>query len=412
MLKEDNNTLRPDISHLRIASQDKEERPIGKWLILIGVVATLLVCAGIFLYFFHEPVLTVKVVTAEQSVSGQEHTILNASGYVTPRRRATIAAKITGQVVEMRVDEGMRVAKGEILARFDDVNIKAMIKTLEAEVDATEATVAEISVNLKNTERNLERNRSLYQAGVITARDLDDTKTLFDGTGAKLRLAQKQIEVSRNRLSEMKQELTNYTITAPFAGIVVSKDAQVGEIVSPVSAGGGYTRTGIATIVDMESLEIEVDINESFIAKVTIGQKVTATLDAYPDWRIPARVRTVIPTADRQKATVKVRIAFEALDPKILPDMGVKVAFMEAVAEPEDSGNRVCIPMESVRRDADKPIAFIYKEGTIESRPVKTGPSNATSIEILAGIMPGELVVVGNITNLQNGQKARLATGT
>jgi RND family efflux transporter MFP subunit len=278
-------------------------------------------------------------------------------------------------------------------------------------VDAAEASVAEISVNLKNAERNFERNRSLYQAGVITAKDLDDAKTLFDGTGAKLRLAQKQIEVSRNRLSEMKQELTNYTITAPFAGIVVSKDAQVGEIVSPVSAGGGYTRTGIATIVDMESLEIEVDINESFIAKVTIGQKVTATLDAYPDWRIPARVRTVIPTADRQKATVKVRIAFEALDPKILPEMGVKVAFMEAAAEPEDSGNRVLIPMESVRQDADKPIAFIYKEGTIESRPVKTGSSNAKSIEILAGIMPGELVVVGNITNLQNGQKARLATG-
>ena len=411
MLNEDNNTLRPDISHLRIASQDKEERPIGKWLILIGAAIILLVCAGVLLYFFHEPVLTVKVVAAEQAVSGQEHTILNASGYVTPRRRATIAAKITGQVVEMRVDEGMQVAKGEILARFDDVNIKAMIKTLEAEVDASEASVVEISVNLKNAERNFERNRSLYQTGVIATKDLDDAKTLFDGTSAKLRLAQKQIEVSRNRLSEMKQELTNYTITAPFAGIVVSKDAQVGEIVSPVSAGGGYTRTGIATIVDMESLEIEVDINESLIAKVKIGQKVTATLDAYPDWLIPARVRTVIPTADRQKATVKVRIAFEALDPKILPDMGVKVAFMETAAKPEDSGNRVRIPMESVRQDADKPITFIYKEGFIESRPVKTGPSNAKSIEILAGIMPGELVVVGNIANLQNGQKARLATG-
>jgi HlyD family secretion protein len=409
MLTQDNNTTRPDISHLRIAPQDKEERPIGRWFFILTVIAVLIFAASIFFYFFREQTVTIRVATAEQTVSGQEHTILNASGYVTPRRRATIASKITGQIMEMLVEEGMQVQKNDVLARLDDADIKAMMKTLEAEVGAAEATIAEISVNLKNMKKNLTRNRSLYKTGVITVKELDDSETLFDGTFARLELAQKQIDVSRARLSEMKQELDNYTIRAPFAGIVVSKDAQVGEIVSPISAGGGYTRTGIATIVDMESLEIEVDINESFIAKVKIGQKVTATLDAYPEWRIPARVRTVIPTADRQKATVKVRISFVGLDPKILPDMGVKVSFMEAAAVPETNANQVRVPLGSVRQDKDKTVTFIFKNGTIESRHVKTGPSNGKFIEILAGIMPGEQVVVGDIVNLHDGQKARLA---
>ncbi len=409
MLTQDNNTTRPDISHLRIAPQDKEERPIGRWFLIITVIAVLTVAASIFFYFFREQAVTVTVADAEQIVSDQEHTILNASGYVTPRRRATIASKITGQIMEMLVEEGMLVQKEDVLARLDDANIKAMMKTLEAETDAAEATIAEISVNLKNMKKNLARNRSLYKTGVITVKELDDSETLFDGTAARLELAQKQIDVSRARLSEMKQELDNYTIRAPFAGIVVSKDAQVGEIVSPISAGGGYTRTGIATIVDMQSLEIEVDINESFIAKVKIGQKVTATLDAYPEWKIPARVRTVIPTADRQKATVKVRISFDDLDPKILPDMGVKVSFMEAAAVPETNANRVRVPLESIRQDKDNTVTFIFKNGTVESRPVKTGPSNGKFIEILAGIMPGEQVVIGDIVNLHDGQKARLA---
>lgn len=409
MLTQDNNTTRPDISHLRIAPQDKEERPIGRWFIIITVIAVLMFAASIFFYFFREQAVTITVASAEQTVSGREQTILNASGYVTPRRRATIASKITGQIKEMHAEEGMLVQKEDVLARLDDANIKAMMKTLEAEVGAAEATIAEISVNLKNMKKNLARNRSLYKTGVITVKELDDSETLFDGTAARLELAQKQIDVSRARLSEMKQELDNYTIRAPFAGIVVSKDAQVGEIVSPISAGGGFTRTGIATIVDMESLEIEVDINESFIAKVKIGQKVTATLDAYPEWPIPAKVRTVIPTADRQKATVKVRISFDDLDPKILPDMGVKVSFMEEATVPETNANRVRVPLESIRQDKDKTVTFIFKNGYIESRPVKTGPSNGKFIEILAGIMPGEQVVVGDIVNLHDGQKARLA---
>lgn len=406
----ENTSPRPDISLLRISPQDKKKQPTGKWTFMIMVAVVLILTAGGAYHYSTTRGSVIKVATAEQIASGGEKTILNASGYVTPRRRATIASKITGQITDLKVDEGAHVKKGDILARLDDATVKAMMKTLESEVITSEASISEISVNVKNTERNLTRNRELSKTGNITIKQLDDTKAQYDSMVARLSVSQKQLTVSRNRVAEMKQELFNYTITAPFSGIVVSKDAQVGEIVSPSSAGGGYTRTGIVTIVDMDSLEIEVDINESFIAKVKKGQKATATLDAYPDWHIPSRIRTVIPTADRQKATVKVRLSFDALDPKILPDMGVKVSFIEKEAKPGGNANRVRIPAESVQQDGDKTITFVYNNGRVERRPVKQGASEGKTIEILAGIMPGEQVAVGDISKLYDGQRVRLTT--
>ncbi|MFZ5569281.1 MAG: efflux RND transporter periplasmic adaptor subunit [Thermodesulfobacteriota bacterium] len=395
---------------MRIAPRDKETHPRGRSFYFIVLILLGLGTAAALVIYLRETSVPVSVMTVEQVLAGKEQTILNASGYVTPRRRATIAAKITGRLVEVLVDEGMHVAKGEVLARFDDADIVAAIKTLEAEVVAAEAAIAEIEVNRINARRNLERDIQLHRTGIITQKDLENTQTLRDSLDARRLLAGKQRDVSRTRLAQMQQELINYTVTAPFSGIVVSKDAQVGEIVSPVSAGGGFTRTGIATIVDMESLEIEVDINESFIAKVKNGQAVTAVLDAYPDWSIPAKVRTVIPTADRQKATVKVRIAFDKLDPRILPDMGVKVAFMDAPLESDSGGrNAVRIPLEAIRQEGDRHIVFIYKGGTVESRAVKTGTVTGTSVDILAGILPGEQVVAGNIAELADGDTVRPA---
>lgn len=409
MLTPDNPHTRPDISLLRIAPEDKEARSMGKWLVVIlGTVLSALAAGAVyFLLAGRGPVITVAV--AEQISRGGERTVLDASGYVTPRRRATISAKITGQVTELLVDEGTRVKKGEILARLDDASIRAVIRTLASEVAASEAAVSEIRVTMKNAERNFVRNRNLLKSENVTAREVDDSKAQFDALASRLDAARKQVDVSRNRLAEMKQELVNYTVTAPFSGIVVSKDAQVGEIVAPGSAGGGYTRTGIVTVVDMESLEIEVDINESYIAKLKKGQKALATLDAYPDWRIPAAIRTIIPTADRQKATVKVRLAFESLDPKILPDMGVKVSFIERDAKPVQASDRVRIPSESLVEDGGEAAVFVYAEGRVERRPVRPGSSEGKTLEILAGLMPGEQVAVTGIGKLRDGGRVRLS---
>jgi len=194
-------------------------------------------------------------------------------------------------------------------------------------------------------------------------------------------------------------------IRAPFAGIAVSKDAQPGEMVSPVSAGGGFTRTGISTIVDMESLEIEVDVNESYIARVSPGQPADAVLDAYPEWRIPATVRTIIPTADRQKATVKVRLTFDRLDPKILPDMGIKVAFLE-LAEHERGARpqaQSLIPASAVRREGSQPVVFIVDGDVVERRAVTLGRELGTEVEVIAGVAPGERLAVQNLDALPDG---------
>jgi RND family efflux transporter MFP subunit len=231
-----------------------------------------------------------------------------------------------------------------------------------------------------------------------------------DSLRAKIALAKQQVAGAQARVSEAQQAVDNTVIRAPFDGIVVSKDAQVGEMVSPNSAGGGFTRTGIATIVDMNSNEIEVDVNEAFIARVVPGQNVTAVLDAYPDWQIPSRVRTVIPTADRQKATVKVRISFLKLDPRILPDMGIKVTFFGSEPEQKNGAAEpaVLIPQDAVRDDQGKKIVFLVKNDHLERRAVGLGAIRGSDAEVLAGLDAGDIVVVKGPATLHDGQAVEI----
>jgi len=231
-----------------------------------------------------------------------------------------------------------------------------------------------------------------------------------DSLHAKIALAKEQVAASQARVGEAQQNVDNTVIRAPFDGIVVSKDAQVGEMVSPISAGGGFTRTGIATIVDMNSNEIEVDVNEAYIARVVPGQNVTAVLDAYPEWQIPSRVRTVIPTADRQKATVKVRISFLKLDPRILPDMGIKVTFFGAAPEQKNGATEpaALIPQDAVREDQGKKIVFLVKDNRLERRAVTLGGTRGSDAEVLAGIDAGDTVVVKGPATLRDGQAVEI----
>jgi HlyD family secretion protein len=235
-----------------------------------------------------------------------------------------------------------------------------------------EATLRDLEVRLANAERTLERNRELRERELVSVEALDNAETAVASFEAQLALAREQITAAQRTAEISRQNVENCVVRAPFEGIVVSNDAQPGEMVSPVSAGGGFTRTGIATIVDMRSLEIEVDVNESYIARVTSGQRIEATLDAYPDWHIPSKVRTVIPTADRQKATVKVRITFDELDPRILPDMGVKVSFLEGARDTASAAS-ILIPRDAVRLEEEKPIVFVLNDAHAERRAVQTG---------------------------------------
>jgi RND family efflux transporter MFP subunit len=396
-----------DLATLRI---DREARPMRSrtWIVALAGLAGVIVSLAALTLFCSKRVVEVEVATvrAAGSASGA---VLNASGYVTARRKATVAAKITGRVSDVRVEEGMPVKEGQILALLDDSEWKAQLDVSQAEHSVATRSIAEAEFSLKEAEKNLGRARELRAQGFVTEQDLDRAETNVAVWRARLEVAREQAEAAARRVAQAQRNLDNCTVRAPFSGVAVSKDAQIGEIVSPVSAGGGFTRTGISTIVDMRSLDIEVDVNEAYIARVEPNQPVEATLDAYPDWRIPAHVITTIPTADRQKATVRVRIAFDRLDSRILPDMGAKVAFLERDADKAaSSAPRVLVAKEALRGDGATTIVLVVKEGRIERRAVKAGAAIRSDVPILAGLSPGETVIVKGPTNLAAGQRVHV----
>jgi RND family efflux transporter MFP subunit len=351
---------------------------------------------------------SVQVATVEAPVTGPQ-ALLNASGYVTPQRRATVAAKITGRVTGVFFTEGMRVNKDFVLATLDDSDTQKALASAKADRDATQAGIADLQVQLKNAQIELHRAEELRTAGIQTQEALDNATMAANSLRAKIDYAQAQVLAADARIKEAQQAVDNCSITAPFDGIIVSKDAQVGEMVSPISAGGGFTRTGIATIVDMASNEIEVDVNENYIARVRRGQEVTAVLDAYPDWKIPCHLRTIIPTADRQKATVEVRISFDKLDPRILPDMGVKVTFLgEEEKQGRNSPAGVMVPQNAIRVDSGQKIVFLVNGDHIERHAVKVGATNGAQTQILAGLTPGDTIVVGGPADLRDGESVAI----
>ena len=396
----------PDLSPLKIDDRARGSGGRRKFLPWFAAVlgAVLLVSALVIVLQRQTPL--VEVAVARTAGDNDRVALLNASGYVTPRRRATVAAKITARVTVMNAEEGMRVQQGQVLALLDDSDARVRLNSAIADRDATSAALRDLEVNLANADRELRRTEALEKGGVASPQALDLARTTADSYRAKIALAKEQIRAADARIKVAQQDLDNCTVRSPYNGIVVSKDAQVGEMVSPISAGGGFTRTGIATVVDMDSNEIEVDVNESYIARVIPGQPVTATLDAYPDWKIPCKVRTVIPTADRQKATVKVRISFDKLDPRILPDMGVKVAFLsDEPAGKQTAAKQVVVPKSAVRDEGGQQAVFIYKDGRVEHRAIRAGGTRGEDQVVLAGVSDGDQVVVGGAEGLKDGSR-------
>ncbi len=402
-----------DLSSLKIDDSARSRGAGGRigriFAASLGVLV--LLTGGVFAWRRQMPAVEVS---AARPVNGpQAETLLNASGYVTPRRRATVASKITGRVTGVFFDEGMAVKEGQLLATLDESDAQRALQAAVADRDAAQAAIADLQVQLKYAELQLHRTQELVAEKVQSQEALDTARTNVDSFKAKIALAKEQVDASAARVEQAQQSVDNCIIRAPFSGIIVSKDAQVGEMVSPISAGGGFTRTGIATIVDMNSNEIEVDVNEAYIARVHPGQKVVATLDAYPAWQIPSHVRTIIPTADRQKATVKVRISFDKLDPRILPDMGVKVGFLdEGTASKKGKGGtaaaKAIIPQSAVHAQGDASYVFAVRDGKLERRAVNLGRQLGSDVEVIAGVTTGDELVVHGPEGLRDGEKVEV----
>lgn len=405
------STLKEELASLRI---DQSERGgsgrRGVWLALVLVLA--IVVAGGWYWTNRLQAASVKVasVASVTGASAGPGTVLNASGYVTARRRATVSSKVTGKVMQIFVEEGQSVRQGQVLARLDDSQARAALALAQAQLDASRKSFAEDEARLREAELNLRRREQLLKDGVVGRAEVDTARAEVDSLAARIDYAKQQIVVAESRVNLSRTDLNDMVVRAPFDGVAISKDAQPGEMISPVSAGGGFTRTGIGTIVDMSSLEIEVDVNESFINRVRPEQKVEAVLDAYPDWRIPAHVITTVPSADRQKATVRVRIGFDELDQRILPDMGVKVSFLrdEEPVQAAAPGPRFQVPKSAVRTNDGRTILFVVRDERVERRAIRTGDEDGDAVQVLSGVSAGEQVVIEGPVTLKDGDRVRI----
>ena len=400
-----------------ISSGPRNDLPWG-WI--LGGVAALIVIVALVWFLIARPDLPrVHVATAQavaSSTASAGASLLDASGYVVARRQATVSSKITGMVQEVLIEEGQHVDAGQVIARLDPSNARAGLEQATAQVASAGSNLDVAKVALANAGPKYQRDQQLHTRGWLSDQAVEDARAAYDTAGYNLQLAQRQLAVAKAGRDISLRALDDTTVRAPFAGVITVKAAQPGEIVSPISAGGGFTRTGIGTIVDMDSLEVEVDVAESFINKVQQGMPATVKLNAYPDWEIPATVIAVIPTADRSKATVTVRVGFKVKDPRIVPEMGARVAFLSpstAGSAVATSARSVLVPADAVQAgdSSDQGVVFVVSAGALERRAVRLGARRPEGQVLLSGVAPGDEVAVGGLDKLRDGKKVRVLPG-
>jgi RND family efflux transporter MFP subunit len=414
---DEKNTL---INQLRIdrsadTADDGSSRP---WALIGGVIVLVLALAGGGWWYFSRPTgIAVQEALAREVRSGSGGSsagasMLDASGYVVARRLATVASKTIGRVTEVLIEEGQHVEAGQIVARLDDSNVRAAVEQSRAQLAQAEASLEAARVALADAKPIFDRNEQQIKSAVISAQQFDTARAAYNAAKADFDVRTRAVESARATLSVQLRYLDDMTVRAPFAGVVTVKAAQAGEIVSPQSAGG-FTRTGIGTIVDMDSLEVEVDVSENFINRVKPSQPATIKLNAYPDWEIPAEVIAVIPTADRSKATVKVRVGFKEKDARVLPDMGARVSFLTPKAA-DTAQNAVpivavVIPPDAVQANGETGTVFVINaNNTVERRVVRLGARTSDGQLVLSGLAGGSRVAVGNLSALSDGAKVHV----
>jgi RND family efflux transporter MFP subunit len=389
------------LHQLRIERGQRDEEPAEtrRWPWFVGgALILVLVAVGVWFLQARQTAVAVHATMAlPMTTGGPSTSVLDATGYVTARRQATVSAQITGKLTEVTIEEGDHVKDGQVLARLDDTSQRAALAQAEAQFHSAQALLVQYEAQLAQDQRDVKRDEDLVERKLVSQQAVEQARTLVTTQSALVEQQHKQIELAAANVRSAQVQLDYCTVRAPFTGVVIAKAAQVGEIVSPLSAGGGFTRTGIGTLVDMDSLEIEVDVNEAYINRVQPKQPVDSVLNAYPDWKIPSHVIAIIPTADRSKATVKVRIGLDLRDDRIVPDMGARVSFLEEKKPVEPSAGPpkgVLVPTNALRRDGEKDIVFVLKDGKARRREVTLGGAFGNSRQVESGVSPGESVIV------------------
>lgn len=399
------------LDELKIDRQSPDSVSRGPWIAGAGILLLVIAAAVAWWIFGRSDSFVVETATAAPpSSQGSSATpILQATGYVTARRQATVSAQITGTLTEVLIEEGERVEAGQVLARLESTAQRAQFAEVQAQLAQARAQLGQFESELAQVQRDYVRQQELYERKLVSQQAVETARTQVEALTSQLKTQQRSVDVVSAGLKSAQVQLDYTTVRAPFAGVVIAKAAQVGEIVSPLSAGGGFTRTGIGTIVDMDSLEIEVDVNESYINRVKANAPAQALLDAYQDWTIPAKVIAIIPTADRGKATVKVRVGLEQKDPRILPDMGARVSFLADTSDQTtaEAPKGVLVPSGAIVQRNDKSVVFVLQDKIVKAQAVTPGQTYA-DLRLVEGLASGARVVRAPPEEMQDGARVTL----
>ena len=407
------------LKELRIGRHQREDHggAGGRWPWIVGALVVVLLLLGAAGWFWlGQRAFPVQVAQAVSlNADSEAGAVLQATGYVTARRQATVSAQITGTLTAVLIEEGDHVTKGQVLARLDDSAYKAGLQTARAQAAAAQALVAQYQAQLVQNQHDSARLQKLAQQGLVSKQAAEQARTLVDSTRAQLAAQRKQSAAAAAQAVQAEVNFDYTVVRAPFSGVVTTKDAQVGEIISPLSAGGGFTRTGVGTIVDMDSLEVDVDVNEAYIGRVKPDMPAEAVLDAYPDWKIPAHVIAIVPTADRGKATIKVRVALEKKDARIVPEMGVRVSFLEQQQKPAHADRTprgVLVPAKAIVQRDGHSVVFVVDGDQVRQRRVDPAAQSYGELRLLpAAVNAGDQVVVAPAASLQDGSTIRIPPG-
>ena len=406
------------LSQLRIGGEQREDEDDGGrrrlWLALAGVAIVALIGATAWWLLAARTIVVQTATAIAPGSGGGAGAVLQATGYITARRQATVSTQITGTLTEVLIEEGVRVEKGQVIARLEDSGLRASLTLAEANVKSSEAQVKTAQAQLSQAEADSQRQQSLVASGMATQQFAEQSRTAVATATAQLDARRREADAARAQVSQARVNFDYSIVRAPFAGVVTVKAAQVGEIVSPLSAGGGFTRTGVGTIVDMDSLEIDVDVNEAYINQIRPEMPAEAVLSAYPDWKIPAHVIAIVPAADRGKATVKVRVGLDQKDPRIVPDMGVRVAFLGQKSSPAAPAPKGVLlpPAAIVQRQGGKSVVFVVENGKAAERAVVPAAQDVGAMKLVPdGVRAGERVVVSPPPALQDGASVAIEEG-
>jgi RND family efflux transporter MFP subunit len=397
------------IHQLRIDRSEREETATrhGKWWLSAGIAAAVIAAAAAALLVRNSAIAVSEATAVSASASAAPAAILQATGYVTAEREATVSSQIAGQLSHVYFQEGEHVHRGQVLARLDDSAQHAALAEANAQLAAAQAQLRQYQVQLDQARRDFARDQALIGQHLVSEQTFETARTQAATLAAQVLTQRRTVAVARAGVQAAQVQLDYTVVAAPFSGVVVDKAAQVGEMISPIFGGGAFEAAGIATVVDMSSLEVDVDVNEAYIHRVKPGQPAVAELDAYPDWQIPAHVIAIVPTADRSKATVKVRVALEKLDPRILPDMGVRVSFLQAAggsaAESLPAGT-VWVPASAVVQRGGHPVVFVVQGDRAHQATVTPGESRG-DLRAVRGIAGGTAVVQAPPARLEDGAR-------